>query len=45
MHFNVNEHLAVLFAEFVRGASDMGYLRFFYLDRITCLNIPTVTQA
>ena len=27
------------------GGSRVGHLRFFFLHRITCLNIPTVTQA
>ena len=43
--FNVNEHLAVPFVELVRGGLSVGQLRFFCLQRIPCLNIPTVTQA
>ena len=43
--FNVNEHLAVRFVKLARGASDVDHLCFFCLRRITCLNIPKVTQA
>ena len=45
MLFNVNEHLAVSFAELTRGAFGVGHLHFFCLHKITCLNIPTVTQT
>ena len=43
--FNVDEHLEALFVELARVASGLGHLRFFCLQRITCLKIPTVTQA
>ena len=41
--FNDNERLAVPFTELARGGSLVGHLLF--LHRITCLNIPTMTQA
>ena len=43
--FNVNEHLTVRFVKLARGAPDVDHLCFFCLRRITCLNIPAVTQA
>ena len=43
--FNVDEHLAALFVELARGASGLGHLRFFCLQRTICLKISTVTQA
>ena len=43
--FNVNEYLAVPFAELARGTSRAGHLHFFCLHKITCLSIPTVTQV
>ena len=41
--FNVNENLAVPHVELARGTSGVGHLPFSCLNRITCLNIPTVT--
>ena len=35
--FNINEHLAVQFVEFVWGGSHVGHLSFFCLHWITCL--------
>ena len=43
--FNDDEHLAVPFVELARGGSLVGHLLFFCLHRITCLSIPTMTQA
>ena len=43
--FNVNEHLTIPFAELVRGRSRVCHLRFFCLQWITYLGIPTVMQA
>ena len=40
-----HEHLAIPFVELVRGGSREGFLCIFCLLWITCLNIPTVTQA
>ena len=43
--FNVNERLAILLVKLARGASGVVHLRFLCLHKITCLNIPTITQA
>ena len=45
LFFNVNEQLVVPFVELANDGSRVGHLFFFRLHRITCLSIPTVTQA
>ena len=41
---NINEHLALPFAEMTRSVSRVSHLCFFCLQRVTYLGIPTVTQ-
>ena len=42
---NINEHLAVLFFELAKSESRVSHSRSSCLHKISCLGIPTVTQA
>ena len=45
LFFDINGHLPVPFVKVGSGGSFVDHLHFFCLHRITCLSIPTVTQA